>query len=262
MNPPTGNPPGINGPDRQRPAPDRCADPNRRPTIKELPATERPRERLLAGGHEQLSDVELLAIIIGGGSVRGSALDLAARLMSTYGSFRRLARCSVGELTRVHGIGPAKAAGIKAALAIARRYASEKLPPGTPITGSAQLFNHMRERLHGMRREAFFVLLLDTKHHVIREDRIAVGSLNESIVHPREVFKGAIQESAAAVLFVHNHPSGDPTPSSQDRALTERLCRAGEIIGIEVLDHLIVGDQGYFSFAEEGLLRPSGPPDA
>ena len=232
----------------------RCMDPGRPIGIKDLPLSERPRERLLAGGAEALSDVELLAIIIGGGSSRASALDLAARLLSAFGSFRHLAQCSTGELSAVHGIGPAKAARIQACLAIARRYAGEKIPPGTAVTGSRQLFDYMREKLNGRKREHFIAVLLDTKHCIIREDEISVGSLNESVVHPREVFKTAVRESAAAVIFVHNHPSGNPEPSPQDRALTARLRQVGEVLGITVLDHMIVGNEEYFSFAEQGLM--------
>ncbi len=231
-----------------------CAYPGRKPTIKDMPETERPRERLLEAGEERLSNTELLAIILRSGSRQATALDLAGRLLSEFGSFRRLDECTAGELMRVHGIGPAKAAQVKAALAIARRYASERIPTGTRVTGSDQLFRHMREKFAGQKKEQFYTLMLDTKHHIIREERVAVGSLNESVVHPREVFKNAIGESAAKVIFVHNHPSGSPEPSPQDRHLTDRLCEAGRIVGIEVLDHLIVGQDSYFSFAEHGLL--------
>jgi len=242
-----------------------CAHPNRRLTIKDLPASERPRERLLQGGEEQVSNAELLALIIGGGSDEATALDLAHRLLSAYGTFRHLARRSVAELTRVRGIGPAKAARIKAALAIARRYAAERPSVGSPVSGSRDLYHYMREKLAGAAKEVFYTILLDTKNRIIREDRVAVGSLSESVVHPREVFKTAISESAAKVIFVHNHPSGNPEPSPQDRSLTVRLCRAGDLVGIPVLDHLIVGHEGYFSFAEHGLLgraatRPGGAP--
>ncbi|MHC5034243.1 MAG: RadC family protein [Planctomycetota bacterium] len=248
------------------PVDDYCDYPSRRPTIKDLPETERPRERLLQGGEESLSDVELLGIIIRDGWRKATALELAGRLLSEFGSFRRLASCTVAELTQVGGIGPAKAAQIKAALAIARRYASQKMPAGTEITGSEQLFRYMREKLYGLKKEHFYALMLDTKHRIIREDRVAVGSLSESIVHPREVFKPAIRESAAKVIFAHNHPSGNPEPSPQDRRLTARLVEAGRLVGIPVLDHLIVGDETYYSFAEHGLLTwqepaaPSPPP--
>jgi DNA repair protein RadC len=244
------------------PLKDHCTYPVRRLTIKDLPRAQRPRERLLEAGEDHLSDVELLAIIIRNGSGKETALDLAARLLSTYGNFRSLADCTAGELTRVNGIGPAKAAQIKAALAIARRYASERLEPGTVVSGSQQLFDYMRQKLRGLKKETFYSLMLDTKHRVIRQEQVAVGSLNESVVHPREVFKSAIRESAARVVFVHNHPSGNPEPSPQDRRLTARLCQAGELVGIQVLDHIIVGDDGYFSFAEHGLLATPAPPPA
>ena len=236
------------------PVSEHCDYPGRRLTIKDLPASDRPRERLLAAGPEHLSNVELLAIIIRGGSSKATALELAGRLLQTFGTFRSLAACSAGELMRVHGIGPAKAAQIKAALAIARRYAGETLPAGDAIGGSEQLFRYMREKMFGLDKEVFCALLLDTKNHVIREETISVGSLNESVVHPREVFKPAIRESASAVVFVHNHPSGNPEPSAQDHRLTARLCEAGRLVGIRVLDHMIVGRDTYFSFAERGLL--------
>ncbi|MGD2175858.1 MAG: DNA repair protein RadC [Candidatus Brocadiaceae bacterium] len=242
----------------QCPVREHCEYPERLLTIKELPESERPRERLLDVGSEKLSDRELLALIIGGGSPKATALDLAGRLLHEFGNFRAMAQCTPGELARVHGIGPAKAARIKAALTIARRYASRKLPSGTPITGSERVFTYMSEKLAGLKREHFFTLMLDTKNHLIREERIAVGSLNESVVHPREVFRGAISESAAKVIFVHNHPSGDPEPSPQDRRLTARLCEAGNLVGISVLDHLIVGSTDYYSFAEHGQLGPNG----
>jgi DNA repair protein RadC len=232
----------------------RCMDADGPLGIKDLPETERPRERLLSLGSANLSDRELLAIIIGGGSSKASALDLAARLLRAFPNFRLLARCSTGDLTRIHGIGPAKAARIQAALGIARRYAGSRLPSGTAITGSSQLADYMSEKLSGEQREHFYTLLLDTKHRLIREVPVSIGSLNESVVHPREVYRSAIRESAAKVVFVHNHPSGNPDPSPQDRSLTRRLVDAGELVGIAVLDHIIVGHDTYFSFAERGIL--------
>ena len=236
------------------PVRDRCSYPGRRLTIPDLPPSARPRERLLAAGADQLSDVELLAIIIGGGSSKATALELAGRLLQEFGTFRRLAGCTAAELMRVHGIGQAKAAQIRAALAIAHRYAGESLPTGQAIGSSEQLFRYMREKMFGLDKEHFCVVLLDTKNQVIREETISVGSLSESVVHPREVFKPAVRESASAVIFVHNHPSGNPEPSAQDRRLTERLSEAGRLMGIRVLDHMIIGRDTYFSFAEQGLL--------
>lgn len=235
-----------------------CRYADRKPSIKELPESERPRERLLQAGDEHLSDAELLAIIIGGGSKQESAVELARRLLGRFGGFRALAECTAAELSALKGIGPAKVAQIKAALAIARRFSTEQIRPGVAITGSPQLFSHFRERLVSLRKETFYSLLLDTKHRLIREEKIAVGSLSESVVHPREVFRSAVAESAAAVAFVHNHPSGNPDPSPEDHRLTRRLCEAGELVGIKVLDHLIVGRDSYFSFAEAGLIGSSG----
>ena len=231
-----------------------CRYASHRPTIKELPATERPRERLMAAGPEGMSDAELLAILVGGGSHKESAIALAQRLLGTFGSLHRLAQASNRELLAIGGIGPARAAQIRAGLALGRRLAAEPLAPGAAVKGSQQVFGHFRERLKDLKKEAFICLLLDTKHRVMREERVAVGSLNESLVHPREVFQAAVAESAASVLFVHNHPSGDPTPSAQDRQLTQRLCEAGRLVGIAVLDHIIIGRDAYYSFAEQGEI--------
>jgi len=239
------------------PIAEHCDYPDRRPTIKELPQTQRPRERLIEGGTESLSDFELLALIIGGGSPKATAIDLANRLLSRFGGFRKLARATIGELTAIHGIGPAKAARIQAALGIARRYAAEDMPSGTPIGGSKQVYEHMREKLAGEQKEYFCTLLLDTKNCLIDKEWVAVGSLNESVVHPREAFQSAVSQSAAKVIFVHNHPSGNPEPSQQDRRLTRRLREVGNLLGIPVLDHVIIGRDEYYSFAEAGALGDS-----
>ena len=231
-----------------------CAYPTRRPTMKELPESERPRERLLALGERSMSDAELLAILIRGGSQEESALALAQRLLARFGSLRRVAAAGDKELEAIKGIGKAKVAQIRAAFALGQRLASEPIPPRVAVTGSEQTFHHFHERMKDLKKETFFCLLLDTKHNVIREDEVAVGSLNESVVHPREVFKSAVSESAAAVIFVHNHPSGSPEPSPQDLELTRRLCGAGKLLGIRVLDHLIIGRDCYYSFVEHGKL--------
>lgn len=234
-----------------------CEHPDRKPSIKEWPESERPRERLLRAGEESLSDSELLAIILRGGTRQESALELARKVLSKFGGLRSLARCSVTEMTSIKGIGPAKVAQIKAALGIARRFATEETPVGKRVKGSQQLFEHFHERLRKLKKETFFSILLDTKHRMIAEEQVAVGSLSESVVHPREVFRRAVAESASAVVFVHNHPSGNWDPSPQDRTLTQRLCEAGRLMGIRVLDHLIIGRDGYYSFAENGLIDSS-----
>jgi DNA repair protein RadC len=225
-------------------------------TIKEWPADERPREKLLAQGADKLTDAELLALIIrtGDSSSQQSAVDLARSLLSRFGSLRQLATASVGELCQLSGIGPAKAAEVQALFQIARRFADLRLQPGQAYRSSADAFQHFHERLCDYRKEVFLALLLDSKNRLIREVQISEGSLNASIVHPREVFAPVLRESAAAILFAHNHPSGDPTPSQEDIEITARLKQVGELMGVRVLDHIIVGKGEYVSLADRGML--------
>ena len=224
--------------------------------IKDWPADERPREKLLAQGAETLTDAELLALIIrtGDSSSKNSAVDLARGLLSRFGSLRQLSAASIGELTQQSGIGPAKAAEVQALFQIARRFSDRRLQPGQAYRSSNDAFVHFHERLCDYRKEVFVALLLDSKNRLIREVQISEGSLNASIVHPREVFAPVLRESASAVLFVHNHPSGDPTPSREDIEITERLKQVGELMGVRVLDHIIVGNGEYVSLADRGLL--------
>ncbi|MFO7577646.1 MAG: DNA repair protein RadC [Pelovirga sp.] len=224
--------------------------------IKDWPADERPREKLIARGAEHLTDAELLALIIRSGAAAGrmSAVDLARELLGHFGSLRRLAAATITELCQQPGIGPAKAAEIQALFQIARRFADQRLQPGHIYRSSSDAFYHFHERLCDYRREVFLALLLDSKNRLIREVRISEGSLNASIVHPREVFAPALKESAAAVLFVHNHPSGDPTPSREDLEITSRLKSAGDLLGIRVLDHIIIDNGAYVSLADPGEL--------
>jgi len=225
--------------------------------IKDWPVADRPREKLLCSGPATLSDSELLALILRSGHARNgmSALDLARRLLSRFGSLRTLAMASVAELCQLDGIGPAKAAEILAVGELARRFAAAPLPPGTRFTSSREVFAHFHERLRDRKKEVFISLLLDSKNRVLREIQVSEGSLNASIVHPREVFQPVIRESAAAVLFVHNHPSGDPAPSREDLELTARLREAGALMGVRVLDHIIIGSGRYVSLADRGLLE-------
>lgn len=182
-------------------------------------------------------------------------MDLLRQLDGLQGLSNR----SVEELCRTSGIGPAKAAQLKAAIELGKRVLAAPLSSGTRIASSADLFRHYYPLLRDLRREVFKVLLLDAKHAIIREATVSEGSLTVSIVHPREVFNLAVRESAAAVIFVHNHPSGDPAPSEEDRVLTARLVAAGELMGIQVLDHLIIGDGRYTSFADRGWLSHDHP---
>jgi DNA repair protein RadC len=177
-------------------------------------------------------------------------------LLNRRGGLQGLGQQGIRELCAVRGIGPAKAAVIKAALEIGKRATSVPLTTGQRVTSSRDVFGYYRPLLRDLRREVFKVILLDGKNTIIKDVTVSEGSLTLSIVHPREAFVPAVRESAAAVIFVHNHPSGDPEASPEDRALTQRLVSAGEIIGIRVLDHVIIGDIRYVSFADQGWLMP------
>ncbi len=229
-------------------------------SIKDWPRGERPRERLLLEGAQALSDAELLAILLSTGSPgRGrTALDCARRMLEAHGSLRGLARSSCSELGRIAGIGPAKACRVQAALEVGRRAVLERRRLGVSFRGSRDVFEAYSVRLRDEKQEVFVVMLLDSKSRLLREERTSVGSLDQSLVHPREVFRPAIREAAASVIFVHNHPSGDPCPSREDVRLTERLVDAGRLLGIRVLDHIIIGEGRYFSFFDEGRLGTEG----
>ena len=227
----------------------------KRPTIKQLPAHERPRERLIQGGDEHLTDAELLGIIIRDGTQEYSAVDLAKKLLSVHGDFRNLSAVSISELCKTKGIGPARAAQIKAALAIAKRFSATSLKPGQQFKSSNDIYEHFHEQLRGKKQEVFLVVLLDNKNRIVKiETDVSAGSLTSSIVHPREAFKAAVKESAASVIFVHNHPSGDPEPSKEDIQITNRLVDAGNIVGIKILDHIIIGNEQYVSFKDRGIM--------
>src|SRR5262249_3037189 len=180
-------------------------------------------------------------------------------ILDRLGGLSGLARCGIDELCAVPGVGAAKAAQLKAALALGKRALASPLSRGTKITSSRELFEHYHPALLDLRHEIFKLVLLDAKHAIVRDATVSEGSLTLSFVHPREVFTMAVRESAAAVIFLHNHPSGDPTPSQEDRVLTARLVSAGEVLGIRVLDHLVVGDGRYISFPDQSRLPSLGP---
>jgi DNA repair protein RadC len=227
--------------------------------IHSWPENERPRELLLNNGPQGLSDAQLLAILLRIGRPDSSAVDVAMDLLTRLQGLRGLANRSLQELCVVPGIGPAKAAQILAAVELGKRALAIPLTVGLRIRQSQDVYQHYHPLLRDLRHEVFKALLLDAKHGLIRDITVSEGSLTVSIVHPREVFNHAVRESAAAVIFVHNHPSGDPHPSEEDHALTRRLTAAGEILGIRVLDHIVIGDGRYVSFADEGLLPSEIP---
>ena len=223
------------------------------------PRPEGPRERIRRDGAEALAEVELLAILLRTGPVGGSALGLAARLLRAFGSLERLAGAGDAELQAVGGIGPVKTAGLRAAFELGSRLARSPLLPGEKLQSPEQVFGAFGARLRHVRQELFFVLLLDSRHRLIREVEVSRGSLNQSLVHPREVFAPALREAAAAILVVHNHPSGDPDPSREDHEVTRRLAQAGEILGVRLVDHVVIGGESYRSFARSGWFSPQAP---
>lgn len=223
--------------------------------IRELPAAERPRERLTRLGASALSAVELLALVIGSGGSGKSALDVAGEVFArNHGSLRRLAASPVAAIRAINGVGPAKAVELHAALELGRRMAAEARSIGDPVSGPMDVYRLFAPRLEDLPVEEFHVAVLDTQHRLERDVTVTRGLLSASLVHPREVFREAIAERAASIILVHNHPSGDPTPSADDRKVTTQLVAAGRLLDIPVHDHVIIGRGRYASFAESGLL--------
>jgi len=222
-------------------------------TIHDLPQEERPRERLVKFGEHVLSTQELLQLILGRGVAGESVAVTAQKLLSQFGSLQKLADTSIEELSGIKGIGLAKAAQIKAVFEIGRRVAIQTGPyKSKELTDPKKVYRLIKGKLKDYHKEHFYIIILNSRNWSVAE--VSIGSLNASIVHPREVFAEAIKNNAASVIFVHNHPSGDPEPSEADLEITKRLVEAGKILEIEVIDHIIVAKDNFLSFKEKNLI--------
>nr|WP_317853505.1 DNA repair protein RadC [Neobacillus sp. Marseille-Q6967] len=222
--------------------------------IRDFPQDERPRERFIQNGPQSLSNHELIAILLRTGTKDESVLQLSNRLLTNFEGLRLLKSATLEEITEIKGIGQAKAIQILAAVEIGRRIANlnynERYVIRSPEDGANYVMNDMRF----LSQEHFICLYLNTKNQVLHKQTIFIGSLNASIVHPREVFREALKRSAASIICLHNHPSGDPTPSREDIEVTKRLVECGKMLGIEVLDHLIIGENKFVSLKEKGYV--------
>ena len=224
-------------------------------TIKEIPLNDRPREKMAANGAAVLTDAELIAILLRTGTAEKSAIDIASELTADGGLYKRLAGITrLNELTNIKGLGQAKAATVLAALEIGRRIASAKPIEKIHFSCPQDVADFLMPRLRYAAKEQFVVVLLNSKNKVIGTEVVSEGSLSSSIVHPREVYGPAILHHAAAIMVAHNHPSGDPKPSTEDKEATRLLSRSGKVLGIPMIDHVIIGDGNYYSFLENEAL--------
>jgi DNA repair protein RadC len=224
-------------------------------SVLDLPSADRPRERLRTLGAAALTTAELLALLLGTAAAGRSSLETAQQLLHRgSGSLRRLGLLPIATLTGMHGLGEAKALAVHAALELGRRLAAESSDEGEPMRGPRDVWRYYAPRMEGLTVEEFHVAILDAQHRLERDVLVSRGILNSSLVHPREVFREAIAERAASIVLVHNHPSGDPTPSPDDRAITSQLVAAGRLLDIPIQDHIVIGRGRFVSFAETGLL--------
>ena len=227
---------------------------NKTYTVRDLPIEERPRERLQKVGVDNLSTQELLALIIEKGGKGQSVLTLAQNLLAHFGNLNNIKNASIEELKKVKGIGFATACKLQAAFKLGEKAESQIIKYGEKIGGPEDVFNLLKNEIGNKKKESFYILSLTTRNNLISVDKVSTGTLSASLAHPREVFIPAIKNSASSVIIAHNHPSGDPQPSEDDLAITKRLVEAGKILGIEVIDHIIVTNDGYFSFKDKGLI--------
>ncbi len=224
--------------------------------ITEMAVSERPREKLLKSGREALSTAEIMAVIIGSGTDQKSAVEVAMDILSDdKGGLRFLAGCTPEELMEIEGIGQAKACSLLAAVELGRRIGAEPVRAKRKITCAEDVEDLFMERMRHLMKEHFLGVLLNSKGEIIEEVTISIGDISSSISHPREVFAQAVRRCAGSIILVHNHPSGDPTPSGDDIETTRRLMEVGELLGIHVIDHLIIGDGRYVSLKSEGLMQ-------
>jgi DNA repair protein RadC len=223
-------------------------------TVRDMPREERPRERLQALGAGALSAQELLAIVIGRGVAGKPVTAIAQELIWRFGSVGGVSEATIEELSRIKGLGNAKAIQLKACFELAKRMELASDVEDFTITSPQSVVKAVRARIKDKAKEHFMLIILNTRNKVTSINNVSVGTLNASLVHPREVFRDAIRQSASSVVLAHNHPSGDETPSEEDLKITKRLVEAGKIIGIEVLDHIIIGKDGFCSFKEKGLI--------
>lgn len=227
----------------------------KRLSLKDLPEEDRPREKLIRKGERSLSDAELLAIVLGAGSRTESALQLSQRILHESGGLENLSEMSVPELCRkFHGIGPARASQLKASLELSRRHLRTSTGSHPRLNHSIAVFEHFQQQFHKKRQEEFWVVALDAKNKLIDSALVSRGTLMGSLVHPREVFLIAIRSAAAGIIVLHNHPSGEPEPSAEDRKVTHQISESGKLLGIPLLDHIIIGSGCYFSFKDAGYL--------
>jgi len=222
--------------------------------ITRWPKKERPRERLLEHGPQSLTEAELLGILLGKGTMKKTAIDLARELLERFESLRKLGSRAPSELTKIKGIGSAKAATLSAAFELSRRIQSQGETAKKSFKRSSEVAHHYLPLVRDLRKEVFKILLLNRANRLIREVVISEGTLDASIVHPRDVFREALLESAAGVILIHNHPSGNPAPSEEDLRVTKQLVEAGRLLGIKVYDHIIMGGEDYRSLADDGLI--------
>ncbi|OEH91462.1 RadC family protein [Bacillus solimangrovi] len=222
--------------------------------IRDLPQSEKPRERLISDGTDKLTNQELIAILLRTGTKKESVMDLSNRLLKHFDGLRLLKNATIQELTDIKGIGEVKAVQLLAAVEIGKRMGRLQFEQRYVIRSPEDGANLVMDEMRFLTQEHFVCLYLNTKNQVIHQQTIFIGSLNASIVHPREVFKEAFRRSAASIICVHNHPSGDPSPSREDIEVTKRLVECGKLIGIELLDHLIIGEKKYVSMKEKGYV--------